>query len=482
VINAKAVIITAGTYMKAKTFSGFNFENAGPVFDYQNNKHQIKTEVSPRSNYLSDSLKKNGIETIRLKTGTPPRIYKKTIDFKNLEIQKGSCEKLAFEHFNQTYLSPKNQLNCHMVYTNTKTHRIILDNLKKSPMYRGKIKSIGPRYCPSIEDKVVRFSDKPRHQLFIEPESTLMDTVYLQGFSTALPKKIQDKMIRTLQGFKKCKVQRYAYAIEYDAINPMQLFPTLETKKIRRLFFAGQINGTSGYEEAAGQGIVAGINTALKIKNAKPLILKRSESYIGVMIDDIVTKGVSDPYRLLTSRAEYRLFLRNDNADDRLIKYGFKYGLIPKGNYQFYLKQNKNINELIRLLKNTSLGSKLVNKYGNSNHNLYDLLKRPEIKLTDILQNNITNKLTIESIYKLEILVKFEGYLISQQKNIDKFNKMENICLAKIKDYRLIKNLSLEARDKLNKIKPLNLNQAQRISGLTSNDIINIKYYLDKNK
>jgi tRNA uridine 5-carboxymethylaminomethyl modification enzyme len=431
---------------------------------------------------LSENLKnKYGFEIIRLKTGTPPRIFKDSIDFSILEPQYGSVEKVAFEHYHPKYLSFKKQVKCYLTYTNEKTHEIIRQNLDKSPMYAGVIKSTGPRYCPSIEDKVVRFSDKLRHQLFVEPESLLLDTYYLQGFSTALPNDVQDKMIRTIAGLENCKIQRYAYAIEYDAINPIQLFPTLESKKIQNLFFAGQVNGTSGYEEAAGQGIIAGINAGLKAKNKPLLVLKRNESYIGVMIDDITTKGISDPYRLLTSRAEYRLFLRNDNAEDRLIKYGYKFGTISKARYYEYKKGIVKIENLIKILKNYPLSKKLIKKYGNSSHSLYSLLKRPEVKLKEIIDKKKYKTFPPSLVNKIEINVKYEGYIKSQQKSIEHFNKLENISLEKITDYKNVKNLSLEARDKLNKIRPLNLNQAQRIQGINSSDIINIKYYIDKN-
>jgi tRNA uridine 5-carboxymethylaminomethyl modification enzyme len=314
IIKSKKVIITSGTYMQARTFTGFNFQEHGPVYDYLNKQNKIATIVSPGSYGLSTELQNIGFKIIRLKTGTPPRIYTDSIDFSQLSVEPGTNRKLAFEHYKPTYLPFSKQVVCHLVYTNEKTHQIIRKNIDKSPMYAGMLKSVGPRYCPSIEDKVMRFSDKPRHQLFVEPESKLMKTIYLQGFSTTLPEDVQIQLLHTLPGFEKCKVERYAYAIEYDAIDPTQLYPTLESKIVKGLYFAGQVNGTSGYEEAAGQGMLAGINAILKIKNKKPLVLKRNESYIGVMVDDITTKGVTDPYRLLTSRAEHRLYLRNDNA------------------------------------------------------------------------------------------------------------------------------------------------------------------------
>jgi tRNA uridine 5-carboxymethylaminomethyl modification enzyme len=476
-IKATYVLVTTGTYMQSKTFAGFDFKDTGPVYDYLE-KNKVKTEVSPRSNFLSDEIKKIGFELIRLKTGTPPRIYANSINYTNLSIHPGSNKKISFEHFNPTFLPYKKQVKCWMTYTNEKTHNLIKKNINLSPMYAGVIKSAGPRYCPSIEDKVMRFSDKPRHQLFIEPESLKMNTVYLQGFSTTFPENIQDKLIRTLPGLEKCKIQRYAYAIEYDAIEPTQLHQTLESKKIKNLFFAGQVNGTSGYEEAAGQGLIAGMNIIRKFKKLPPLILDRSEAYIGVMIDDITTKGVSDPYRLLTSRAEYRLLLRHDNADDRLIKYGYETGTINKKQYDTYLKRNKLLNDVISYLNKNKLTPALQKKYG-LNKNLYQLLKRPEVKLSSLLPKQLLSKLDNSLIEKIEILVKFDGYIISQHKAVEKYKKMNDISLSKIKDYKKIKNLSLEAIAKLNKIKPSSLIQAQKIQGITSNDIIVIKYYLD---
>ncbi|MDR2636619.1 MAG: tRNA uridine-5-carboxymethylaminomethyl(34) synthesis enzyme MnmG [Mycoplasmataceae bacterium] len=476
-LKSKYVCITTGTYLKSKTFSGFDFKSTGPIYDYLD-KGKIKTEISPNSNKLSDELKKYGFQLVRLKTGTPPRIYKSTIKYDDLSIHPGTNKKLSFEHFNPTFLPFKKQVKCWMTYTNEKTHKIIRENINLSPMYAGVLKSVGPRYCPSIEDKVMRFSDKPRHQLFIEPESMLMDTVYLQGFSTTFPIEIQDKLIKTLPGFENCKVQRYAYAIEYDAIEPTQLKQTLESKAIKNLYFAGQINGTSGYEEAAGQGLIAGLNIIRSFYKMPPLILNRAESYIGVMIDDITTKGITDPYRLLTSRAEYRLLLRHDNADDRLIKYGYESKTITKKQYSEYIKKNKIINSIIAYLNKTKLNINLQKKYG-LNKNLYQLLKRPEVKLKQLIPKNLLNKLDDIMIQKIQIMVKFDGYIISQNKAVERYKKMSNISLTTIKDYKVIKNLSLEAIAKLNKIKPITIAQAQQIQGITSNDIIVIKYYLD---
>jgi tRNA uridine 5-carboxymethylaminomethyl modification enzyme len=437
----------------------------------------------PFSANLSEHLKTIGIELIRLKTGTPPRVLKNSINYKIIQKEPGTDEKLCFDYFKQTYLPIKQQALCYLTYTNAKTHKIIKDNIHRSAMYSGKIKGVGPRYCPSIEDKVIRFHDKPRHQLFIEPESKQLDTVYIQGLSTSFPKEVQDKIVHSIKGLEKAKIINYAYAIEYDAINPVQLWPTLETKLIKNLYFAGQVNGTSGYEEAAGQGLLAGINVICSLKKFEPVILKRDQAYIGVMIDDLVTKGINDPYRLLTSRAEHRLLLRNDNADDRLIHIGYKIGLISKINYQRHQQQKKTIAEVIKYLKDNSLHAKkeLTRKFGNSVHDLYTLLKRPEVTLRDILSSAQYKKLNNTTVAKIEILVKFDGYIKNQEKYIDKFNKYEEISLAGIKDYKKMTNLSLEAQDKLNKIKPLTLAQAQRISGINMTDLMIIKYFIDNN-
>jgi tRNA uridine 5-carboxymethylaminomethyl modification enzyme len=425
------------------------------------------------------NLKELGFSLIRLKTGTPPRIKTSSIDFKKCKEENGSDEKNCFSHYNPKYLDIKKQTPCFLTYTNKKTHEIILKNIKLSAMYGGTIHGVGPRYCPSIEDKIVRFGDKERHQIFIEPCAKKLDFMYIQGMSTSLPAHVQDLFIRSIEGLEKAEFVRYGYAIEYDAIDPTQLYPSLETKKIKGLFTAGQINGTSGYEEAAGQGFIAGLNIGLKLKNKKPLILKRDESYIGVMIDDIVTKGVTDPYRLLTSRAEHRLYLRNDNADDRLIKYGYTAGLINENQYNRYLNQNKSIKKIMDVLKNTKLNEKLLKKYGNSAHNLLTLLKRPEIKLNELLDKKTLSILSLNSIAKLEINVKYAGYIKKQNSFIKKTEKYESIDISNIKDFKIIKSLSLEARDKLNKIKPLNLGQAQRIQGINLSDIVAIKYYLE---
>ncbi|MDR3163875.1 MAG: tRNA uridine-5-carboxymethylaminomethyl(34) synthesis enzyme MnmG [Mycoplasmataceae bacterium] len=467
-IYAKKTILTTGTYLAAIVHLGQKSIVSGPM-------------QQPSSNNLSQQLHNLNIELLRLKTGTPPRIYQNTIDYKKLTITPGTADaKLAFSHQTTRHIPFAKQVLCYLTHTNKNTHKIIRDNLHLSAMYTHQIKGIGPRYCPSIEDKIVRFSDKPRHQIFIEPESKSLDTMYLQGLSNSLPPKIQDLLVNSITGLTRAKIQDYAYAIEYDAINPLQLWPTLESKKYHHLYFAGQINGTSGYEEAACQGLMAGINAALSIKGKTPLILRRDEAYIGVLIDDLVTKGVTDPYRLLTSRAEYRLLLRNDNAQDRLIKYGYKIGLVSQATHHKYLQQQKLIKKTIRFLKTHSLSPTLRKVYGNASHTLWHLLKRPEIKLTAIISKRTLSTMDQQVIDKIEILSKFEGYIKNQNQTVIKFQKYENMRLNKIKDFNTIKNLSLEARDKLNLIKPLTLGQAQRISGINLSDLMHIKYYLDQ--
>ena len=471
-INAKYVILTTGTYMNSTTYRGDDIKLEGPDgLDF--------------SKTLSNSLKKLGFNLIRLKTGTPPRILSNSINYDGLQIEPGSDMKLCFNHFEKKYLDFTKQLPCYIIHTNEQTHKLIMDNIHQSAMYGGLINGIGPRYCPSIEDKVVKFSDKPRHQIFIEPESMSLDTIYLGGFSTSMPVDVQEKMVRTLPGLSDCVITKYAYAIEYDAIDPTQLYKTLETKIVKNLYLAGQINGTSGYEEAAAQGLIAAINVANNYDNLPPLILRRDESYIGVMIDDIVTKGIVEPYRLLTSRAEYRLYLRNDNADIRLLKYGYENKMISTKNYEMFLLGEKTIDELINWLKNKTIGmfKELSFNTTKTNQSLYDYLKRPELKLETILHlipNKYKNNLNEELIMKINIRIKFDGYIKKQQEEIDKIHSLDKYLLTKIDDYKCISNLSLEAIEKLNKIKPYDLDQATRISGISMSDILAIKIYLDK--
>lgn len=466
------VIITSGTFLDSTIHIGFEQIKKGP----DNFENSIN---------LLNNIKKLGFETIRLKTGTPPRILSDSIDYSKLSIELGTNKKLSFGHFNPTYLDFDKQLPCYLVHTTKTTHEIINNNLKRSAMYSSHITGTGPRYCPSIEDKIVRFNDKERHQIFVEPESIHLDTMYLSGFSTSMPKDVQEQLIKSLPGFENAIIKKYAYAIEYDAINPMQLYPTLETKKISGLFFAGQVNGTSGYEEAACQGLIAGINVICKIENKPKFILKRSEAYIGVLIDDLVTKEITEPYRLLTSRAEYRLELRNDNADERLLKYGYELGTIDKNQYDEFLYNMNVLNKTLEELKGKTLSSCKGMKinFKKTNVTLYELLKRQDYSFNDIEQY-LDNKNLLNDIWKekIDIKIKYEGYIVSQQKLIEESNNMANILLAPIKDYKDVPNISLEAIDKLNKIKPHSLDQASRISGINLVDLLNIKLYLNNQK
>ena len=474
-IKSKAVILTTGTYLKGTILVGSNKEEGGP--------HGEKA-----SNYLSPFLKKIGFKILRLKTGTPPRLAKDSIDFSKTELEKGSDEDLAFSYDNKGALAYKYQIPCHLIYTNEKTHQIIKEHLTESSMYGGYVEGVGPRYCPSIEDKVVRFADKPRHQLFLEPESLSYDDIYLQGFSTSMPHYVQEQMVHSLEGLEHAKILKYAYAIEYDAIDPKQIKPSLETKIIENLYTAGQINGTSGYEEAAGQGLMAGINAALKLENKAPLILKRNESYIGVLIDDLVTKGVTDPYRLLTSRAEYRLLLRDDNADLRLREYGHQVGLIKEDTYQKFLQKKKDINELTKLLRETKITPKeqinqalisIPTSPIKDSITLYDLLKRPEIKIDD-LNKFITLDYDKDVKKEVEINISYEGYIAKAEKEALKMLDLENKKIDADIDYDDIPNIASEAKEKLKEIRPLTLGQASRISGVNPADIAILSVYLKK--
>lgn len=459
-ILSKEVILTTGTYLKSDILIGNTRTSSGPSGE------------NP-SLYLSDNLKKYGFEILRLKTGTPPRIKRDSIDFSKTRIELGDKELLNFSHDDDPNYKVEDQEPCHLIYTTSETHQIIRDNLNKSSMYGGlnDIKGVGPRYCPSIEDKVVRFSDKERHQLFLEPESRYYDDIYLQGFSTSMPHDIQELMVHSLPGLEKAIILKYAYAIEYDAIYPTQLKPSLETKIIDNLFTAGQINGTSGYEEAAGQGLIAGINASLKLEGKDPLILRRDEAYIGVLIDDLVTKGTFEPYRLLTSRAEYRLLLRDDNADLRLREYGYMVGLIDKERYQYLINKKKKIEDLILKLKSIYL-----QEY---NTDAYSLLKRPEIKINDLL--NYFDERNPKILEQVEINIKYEGYIKKTIKEAEKMIKDESKMIPLDIDYNKVPNLASEARQKLNKIRPLSIGQAIRISGVNPADISILSIYLRKN-
>ena len=475
-IYSKIVIMTTGTYLKSDILVGSTRTRKGP--------HGEKT-----SNFLSENLKKYGFIIKRLKTGTPPRIDKSTIDFSKTRVELGDNKPYTFSYDENCYYDYKNQVPCHLIYTTKNTHEIIQDNLNKSSMYGGlnDIKGVGPRYCPSIEDKIVRFSDKERHQLFLEPESRYYDDIYLQGFSTSMPIDVQEKMVHSLKGLENAKILKYAYAIEYDAIDSKQLKLTLETKPVKNLFTAGQINGTSGYEEAACQGLIAGINASLKLENKEPLVLKRSEAYIGVLIDDLVTKGIMDPYRMLTSRAEYRLLLRHDNADLRLTDYGYSLGLINENRYHKFKNKKNNINELFTKLKETKLTPTKENndfllKLNTSTIkdaiSLYDLLKRPEIKI-DFLKSYIGNY-SQDVLEQVEITIKYEGYINKELKEAEKFNELDSKLIPEDIDYSKIKNLASEARQKLEQIRPTSIGQAMRISGVNPVDISLIMIYIKK--
>ena len=475
-INSKCVILTTGTYLKADILIGSTRERKGP--------HGEKP-----SNHLSDKLKEYGFTIKRLKTGTPQRIDRKSIDFSKAKIEEGDKNYLSFSFDNKYYYDVNKQEPCYLIYTQPETHQIIRENLNKSSMYGGldDIKGIGPRYCPSIEDKIVRFADKEKHQLFLEPESIYYDDIYIQGFSTSMPKDIQEKMVHSLPGLENAKILKYAYAIEYDAIDSKQLKQSLETKIIKNLFTAGQINGTSGYEEAACQGLIAGINAGLKLEGKEPLILKRSEAYIGVLIDDLVTKGVIDPYRLLTSRAEYRLLLRHDNADIRLSEYGYKCGLIDKKRYKKFLEKQSKIEELTNQLKTIKLP---VNKEVNDfliklnsapikdGITLYDLLKRPEIKIENL--KKYISDYSFDVLDQVEINIKYEGYIKKTQLEAQKMVDLDSKKIPEDIDYNKIHNLASEAKQKLNQIRPTSIGQAMRISGVNPVDISLIMVYIKK--
>ncbi len=481
-IDADVVVLTTGTYLRGMILVGADKTPGGPHGERD-------------SKFLSTKLKELGFNILRLKTGTPPRVDKSTIDYEKTSKEAGDDRVLTFSYDNKAYYDYKDQTPCHLIYTNDKTHQIIKDHLKESSMYGGYVEGIGPRYCPSIEDKVVRFSDKERHQLFLEPESNIEDdetygnTIYIQGFSTSMPENIQEEMVHSLQGLEHAKIIKYAYAIEYDAIDSKQLKQSLETKIVDGLYTAGQINGTSGYEEAAGQGLIAGINAALKLEGKDPLILKRNESYIGVLIDDLVTKGVKDPYRLLTSRAEYRLLLRHDNADIRLRDYGHQVGLIDDNMYQKFLLKKENIENVYTILKEERITPKGdVNEYLESvsssplkdGISLYDLLKRPEISIENI-KHFITLDYDADVLEQVEINTRYEGYIKKALKDAEKMLSLENKLIPKNIDYNNIPNIASEAKQKLSEIQPTSIGQASRISGVNPADISILMVYLRKN-
>ena len=475
IIEARACILTTGTYMDSTVMISSDTRSEGPDGD--------KTTKN-----LSASLRNLGIKLFRLKTGTPQRVLTSSIDFSKTKYEPGSADFLHFseETKKEDILPVDKQVPCYLTYTTDETLKIIRENLNKSSMYSGVVKGIGPRYCPSIEDKVVRFSDKPRHQLFLEPESQSLNTTYVQGFSTSMPRDVQEKMVHSLIGLEHAEIVKYAYAIEYDAVDPLQVKANLELKQINNLFISGQILGTSGYEEAAGLGIMAGINCRRKLDNEEPLILKRDESYIGVMIDDLVTKGTKEPYRLLTSRAEYRLLLRHDNADQRLIKYGYENKLISEERYQKYLSKMDKIHELKQYLKEAKvLKSSGINEYLESigypnqdaSFNAYELIRRPNVELSKVL-DYMNVEYDLEIAKQVEIEVKYEGYIEKARREAQRMLKMDNIKLPDDIDYLHFDNLALEARQKLDKIRPHSLGQASRISGINPSDIQVLAIYL----
>lgn len=465
--ESHTTILTTGTYLKAEVLVGHSKTPSGP-------------DKQKESLYLSSKLKDYGFRIQRLKTGTPPRVEINSIDYSKTTVQPGTDAKLSFSYETTHFTPVEDQTVCYLTYTTAETHKLIRDNLDKCAMFSGLIKGIGPRYCPSIEDKVVKFADKERHQIFLEPESKEMNTIYVQGFSTSMPHDIQEKMVHSLPGLENCTILKYAYAIEYDAIDPLQLWPSLETKVLKNLFTAGQINGTSGYEEAAGQGLIAGINASKKVKGNKPLILKRDEAYIGVLIDDLVTKGTKEPYRMLTSRAEYRLLLRHDNADERLRKYGHDAGLVNDEVYSRYLDKMNRIHAEIERLDTIHFSPKseindLLEEKGSTRLKegvtARAILQRPELVYEDLLPYIEHVDLTEEEMRRITILIKYKGYIEKTLRQVEKVKNMEEKQIPADLDYDDVLNLSLEARQKLKKVRPVTIGQATRISGINPADI-----------
>ncbi|BBI36799.1 tRNA uridine-5-carboxymethylaminomethyl(34) synthesis enzyme MnmG [Cohnella abietis] len=474
--SAKTVVLTTGTYLRGKVILGELMYESGP----NNQQPAIK---------LSESLKRNGFELARFKTGTPPRVHEDSIDFSKTEIQPGDNKPKYFSYETEYMAHSEDQIPCWLTYTSETTHQIINDNLYRAPMFSGLIEGTGPRYCPSIEDKIVRFADKPKHQIFLEPEGRNTKEYYVQGLSTSMPEEVQIDILRSIPGLEKVEMMRPGYAIEYDAVIPTQLWPTLETKLVNNLFTAGQINGTSGYEEAAGQGVMAGINAARKVKGESPVVIERSRGYIGVMIDDLVTKGTNEPYRLLTSRAEYRLLLRHDNADLRLTPIGYEIGLIKEDRHKRFVEKRDRVEAEINRLKETkfrpdaAVQAMLAEAGSTALNNSVDgvtLLRRPELTYAHLEALSPSPvELSNDMKEQVEIQVKYTGYIEKQQIQVDRMERMEKKRIPENIDYDIIYGLAVEAKQKLSKVRPLSIGQASRISGVTPADLSILLVHLE---